>query len=257
MSLEFFDKYKHKIISTKQIKKIKSLNKKKKIVLCHGVFDIVHPGHLRHLAHAKSKGDILIVSITADKFIEKGINRPHVPENLRALNLSVFEMVDYVTIDRNKTAVNILNLVRPDYYVKGFEYFSSGLPIATKDEMRLVKKYKGKMIFSPGDFVYSSTKILNSNLPRINIEKLLMLLEKNKVTFEKILNTIENLKNTSVHIIGDTIVDTYTTGSFIGGQTKTPTFSILKQSVNHYIGGAAVVALHLKESGAKVNFTTL
>ena len=136
----------------------------------------------------------MIVSITADKFIEKGINRPHVPENLRALNLSVFEMVDYVTIDRNKTAVNILNLVRPDYYVKGFEYFSSGLLIATKDEMRLVKKYKGKMIFSPGDFVYSSTKILNSNLPRINIEKLLMLLEKNKVTFEKILNTIENLK---------------------------------------------------------------
>ena len=57
-------------------------------------------------------------------------------------------MVDYVTIDRNKTAVNILNLVRPDYYVKGFEYFSSGLPIATKDEMRLVKKYKVNDFFT-------------------------------------------------------------------------------------------------------------
>jgi rfaE bifunctional protein kinase chain/domain/rfaE bifunctional protein nucleotidyltransferase chain/domain len=257
MSLEFFDKYKHKIINKNQIKKIKSFNKKKTIVLCHGVFDIVHPGHLRHLAHAKSKGDILIVSITADKFIEKGLNRPHVPENLRALNLSVFEMVDYVIIDRNKTAIDILNIVRPDFYVKGFEYFSSGLPVTTKEEMKLVKKYKGRMIFSPGDFVYSSTKILNSNLPRISMEKLLMLLNKNNLNFDKIKKSLKKFRNTSVHIIGDTILDTYTSGSFIGGQTKTPTFSILKQKVDNYIGGAAIVALHLKESGAKVNFTTV
>ena len=62
--------FKNKIISLTKLKKIlKKLNSKKITVLCHGCFDIVHPGHLRHLQYAKSKSDILIVSVTADRFI--------------------------------------------------------------------------------------------------------------------------------------------------------------------------------------------
>ena len=82
--------------------------KKKKItdlILCHGVFDIVHPGHIRHLSYAKSKADLLIVSVTSDRHIKKGIYRPHVPENLRALNLAALEMVDYVVIDDYATPI--------------------------------------------------------------------------------------------------------------------------------------------------------
>ena len=63
---------------------------------------MVHPGHVRHLIYAKSKADILVVSITADKYIQKGMYRPFVPENLRAINLAAFEMVDYVIVDDNK-----------------------------------------------------------------------------------------------------------------------------------------------------------
>ena len=92
------------------------------------MFDIVHPGHIRHLAYAKSQADVLIVSCTGDKFIEKGIYRPHIPQNMRASNLATFEMVDYVVIDDNKKPLKLLNKLKPDYFAKGFEYTSKGLP---------------------------------------------------------------------------------------------------------------------------------
>ena len=88
------DHFKHKIKSINEIIDVTgNFPRKKKIILCHGVFDIVHPGHLRHLIYAKSKADYLVVSVTSDKYIDKGIYRPHVPENLRVANLAAFEIV--------------------------------------------------------------------------------------------------------------------------------------------------------------------
>ena len=100
MSLEFLKKYEYKLKTKDEIKSlIKDYPRDNKVILCHGVFDVVHPGHVRHLVYAKSKAQILIASVTQDKFIKKGIYRPHIPEKLRALNLAAFEMVDYVFID--------------------------------------------------------------------------------------------------------------------------------------------------------------
>ena len=87
-------------------------------IMCHGVFDVVHPGHLRHLLYAKSKADILIASITADAHIDKGLNRPHVPQDLRALNLAAFEIVDYVLIDTHPTPIENLLKIQPDFFAK-------------------------------------------------------------------------------------------------------------------------------------------
>ena len=101
-------------------------------------FDVVHPGHVRHLIYAKSKADILAVSITADKFIQKGNYRPFVPENLRALNLAAFEMVDFVTIDYNKTSINILKKFNPNF-CKRYEYSSGELPLQQKRRPKSLK----------------------------------------------------------------------------------------------------------------------
>ena len=103
MNKSFYKKYSYKIKTINEIKKIigKFNKRKKTISMCHGVFDVVHPGHIRHLFYAKNKSDLLIVSITKDKFIKKGTYRPHVPENLRAANLASLEMVDFVIIDQD------------------------------------------------------------------------------------------------------------------------------------------------------------
>ena len=74
------------------------------------------------MTYAKSKADKLIVSITADKFIQKGIYRPFVPQNIRAINLAAFEMVNYVVIDSNKKPLKLIKDIKPDFFAKGFEY---------------------------------------------------------------------------------------------------------------------------------------
>lgn len=258
MEQDFFEKYRPKLKTIDDlIEIIGPYSREKKVILCHGVFDVVHPGHVRHLAYAKSKADILIASITSDKYIDKGIYRPHVPEQLRALNLAAYEMVDYVVIDDNKKPLQILEKIKPNYFAKGFEYTSTGLPPSTQEEANVVNGYGGEMVFTPGDVVYSSSKFINLSRPKIHIEKLLSLMNVENITFDDLRQTLSSLKGLKVHVVGDTIVDTYTRTVLIGGQTKTPTFSVRYMGQDDYIGGAGIVAQHLKAAGADVVFSTV
>src|SRR3989338_7895475 len=78
---------------------IGSRPRSKSVIMCHGTFDLVHPGHIRHLIYAKSKADLLVTSLTSDAHITKANFRPFVPQALRAMNLAALEAVDYVIID--------------------------------------------------------------------------------------------------------------------------------------------------------------
>ena len=99
------DRYRHKIKSAEELRDIIGPRpRKKRVIMCHGVFDVVHPGHVRHLLYARSKADLLVASLTADDHITKGTHRPHVPQDLRAVNLAALEVVDYVIIDKNANA---------------------------------------------------------------------------------------------------------------------------------------------------------
>src|SRR6476661_3536034 len=94
----------------------------KTVVHCHGCFDIVHPGHIHHLQHARSLGDVLIVSVSADSHVNKGVDRPLIPEDLRAASLAALECVDRVYLNPLPAAVELLDILCPDIYVKGREY---------------------------------------------------------------------------------------------------------------------------------------
>ncbi len=258
MTKEFFQKYSYKIKTREELKELVGpFPRDKKVIMCHGMFDVVHPGHVRHLAYAKSKSDILIASITADKHNKKGVYRPHVPQNIRALNLAAFEMVDYVLIDDEAKPLVNLEYLQPNYFAKGFEYTGEGLPPATQEEADIVEGYGGEMIFTPGDVVYSSSNFIKMSEPNIGVEKLLSLMETNKVTFKDLRDALMSLGGRSVHIVGDTIIDSYTRTTLIGGQTKTPTFSVLYQGQDNYIGGAGIVAQHIRAAGADVVFSTV
>src|ERR1700757_3894071 len=120
MSEELHKNYRHKLLNKHELlQHIGVFPRKKKVIVCHGVFDVVHPGHIRHLAYAKSKADILVASLTTDKHIKKGTYRPHVPENLRALSLAAFDMVDYVIIDHMATPFENITFLKPDFFAKG------------------------------------------------------------------------------------------------------------------------------------------
>lgn len=249
--------YKRKIKSIAELKKIIGpWPHKKNVIICHGTFDIVHPGHIRHLQYASEKADILIASLTCDAHITKGKLRPFVPEELRAMNLAALEMVDYVVIDPNPTPLETLKELKPNYFAKGYDYFEEVSP-KTAEEIDVLESYGGEIIFTPGDVVYSSTALLESSRPRIASEKLLVLMESENVTFDDLRSTLTKFSDLKVHVIGDTIVDSLTYCTLIGGGIKTPTLSVKYEQQINFSGGAAVVAKHIKRTGAQVKFSTV
>lgn len=259
MNFKLTDRYKHKLKTVDELQKILGKNpRKKKVIMCHGVFDVVHPGHLRHLLYARSKASILVASITPDKFINKGIYRPHIPEDLRAINLAAFEIVDYVIIDDFATPINNLRKLQPDLFAKGYEYTPMlEHNLNTLEEINVVREYGGEVIFTPGDVVYSSSNLIEMSPPELKTEKLMMLMSRHSITFNDLHNAIDQVHTAKVHVVGDTIIDSYTNCEMIGGQTKTPTMSVKYESKKDILGGAGIVAEHLKAAGAQVTFTTV
>ena len=228
----------------------------KTVIMCHGTFDVVHPGHVRHLLYAKSKADVLVASVTADAHVTKAMYRPYVPQDLRAINLAALEAVDYVVIDPNPTPVENLRIIQPDYYAKGYEYSGAHNP-KTQEEVRTLESFGGEILFTPGDIVYSSSRIIESGPPDIGIEKLMLLMDGEGIGFPDLYDAIDSLKGIRVHVVGDTIVDSLTHCSMIGGMTKTPTMSVLFENRVDYVGGAGIVAKHLRAAGAEVTFSTV
>ncbi|NBV29496.1 ADP-heptose synthase, partial [bacterium] len=258
MDFESKTLFSHKIKTVNELKKvIKERPRKKKVIMCHGTFDVVHPGHIRHLLFAKSKADILIASLTADKHISKGSMRPYVPEDLRAINLAALEMVDYVLIDNDPTPIKNLNILKPDLFAKGYEYTDGSVNFKTQEEINVVESYGGEMIFTPGDIVYSSSALIELSPPSIAVEKLMILMAAEGINFTDLRQALTKLKGIKIHVVGDTIVDSYTYCTMIGGMTKTPTMSVRFDKKIDYTGGAAVVAKHLSAAGADVTFSSV
>lgn len=231
--------------------------RKKKMIMCHGVFDLVHPGHVQHLMYAKSKADILVASLTSDAHVAKANFRPYVPEELRAMNLAALEVIDYVIIDRNPTPLENIRSLQPDYFAKGYEYSESGVHPKTREEMATLESYGGEVIFTPGDVVYSSSAFIEVGPPKISAEKLVTLMESEGVTFATLREALAGFNNVHVHVVGDTIVDSYTYCTLIGGTAKTPTFSVKYERQVDFTGGAGVVSKHMKKAGARVHFSTV
>jgi rfaE bifunctional protein kinase chain/domain len=250
--------FSHKIKTAEEIRElIGPRPRKKKVIMCHGTFDVVHPGHVRHLLYAKTKADILITSLTADEHITKGNLRPYVPEDLRAINLAALEAVDFVVIDHDPTPLRNLAIIRPDFFAKGYEYTAGSVHPKTQEEIKVLESYGGEMIFTPGDIVYSSSALIELAPPSIMVEKLMVLMQAENVSFSDLRETLTKMTGLHVHVIGDTIVDSYTYCSMIGGMTKTPTMSVRYDRKVDFSGGAAVVAKHLRAAGAEVTFSTV
>ena len=250
--------FSHKIKTAAEIAQlIGDRPRSKKAIMCHGTFDVVHPGHVRHLLYAKTKAPILIASLTADEHIKKGNLRPYVPENLRAINLAALEMVDYVLIDVDPTPLENLKLIKPDYFAKGYEYTAGATNPKTQEEITVLESYGGEVIFTPGDIVYSSSALIELAPPTIGVDKLLSLMDSEKLNFNDLRLALGKLKGLKVHVVGDTIVDSFTYCHLIGGMTKTPTMSVLFEKKVDYVGGAGVVAKHIRAAGADVTFTTV
>jgi rfaE bifunctional protein kinase chain/domain len=250
--------YSRKIKTAEQVRaEIGPRPRDKKVIMCHGTFDVVHPGHIRHLTYARSKADVLIASVTTDAHISKADFRPYVTEALRAMNLAALEPVDWVIVDPNPTPLENLRILQPDYFAKGYEYVDGGVHPKTREEMDVLESYGGEVLFTPGDVVYSSSRLIESFPPDLSTENLHALMEAEGLHFDDLRAALRKLEGVRVHVVGDSIVDSYCYCELVGANAKTPTFSVRFVNRTDYAGGAAVVAKHLRAAGAEVTFSSV
>src|SRR3989344_5958544 len=123
--------------------------------------------------------------------------------------------------------------------------------------MDVLSQYGGKFVFSPGDIVFSSSKLLASQKPNLSLEHLHTLLQAEKITFKSVKNTLQKFKILNIHVIGDVIVDKYSICSVVGISQKSPAIHVQFNEANTFVGGAGIVAKHFKALGAKVTITTV
>lgn len=133
----------------------------KTIIHCHGCFDLMHPGHIKYFQAAKMMGDVLVVTISPDRFVDKGPDRPVFNEDLRAESIAALECVDYVAINKWPTAEEALRLIRPAIYVKGQEFENMEDKTGKiQKEVEVIQEIGAEIRFTH-EIVFSSTELLN------------------------------------------------------------------------------------------------
>ena len=229
----------------------------KTVVLCHGVFDLLHYGHIEHLREAKSQGDILVVSITASQYVNKGPDRPYFNDQQRMSFLSCIEFVDYVMLSEGTTVHDVVEHVQPDVYVKGQEYADSQNDVTGNidSEREIVERYGGHIYFTRGE-VYSSTRILNNffgALPKEVVkESKRMHAKYGDDVFDQIRRQVDAFSRLKILVVGDIIIDEYVFCRVQGVTMKDGAISTLYESQERYRGGSMAVAQHLANFAGKV-----
>lgn len=222
------------------------MKKNKKIVLCHGVFDLVHPGHLNYLKKAKQLGDILIVSVTSDKYVNKGPGRPVFDIHQRISFLADLKFVDKVYESKDYTAEKVIEKIKPDIYCKGIDY--SNKKKNKKDanlikEINSLKKHGGKFVFVKEKKFSSSRLINNNDLQNLNKEQIDYIKSLKKIiSLNDINKNIEKFKKLKVLVVGEIIIDNYIFIEPVGKSGKEPILIYKKKNENKFIGGTGYIS---------------
>ena len=228
------------------------------IVHCHGVFDLLHPGHFRHLAAAKDLGNILVVTITADSFVGKGPGRPAFDQGLRTEALAGIEAVDYVSVVSDATALPAIQQVRPNLYVKGVEYKDErDDPTGMIREERSLVESLGGMVTYTDDLVFSSSSLINAFMPQHAPETQVWLSSvREEFGLAAVLEWLDRVQEVDVTVVGEAILDVYTECETLGAASKEPVLCLNRGASVTHAGGSLAIARHCAGLGARTSLVT-
>lgn len=230
----------------------------RRVVLCHGVFDLLHLGHVRHLEEARRHGDMLVTTVTADTFVNKGPGRPVFSELLRAQMLAALEQVDYVAVNPAPTAVNVLHTVKPSVYIKGSEYANAADDITggIVDEREAVEAHGGVLAFTD-DITFSSSSLINKYLGVYDTEVHAYLEDaRDRDLLPTLLQSLERVRDLKVLVVGDTIIDEYRYVVPMAKSPKENMIATLYRDRETFAGGAIAAANHTAAFCARVDILT-
>ena len=230
----------------------------KKIVHCHGVFDLLHVGHIRHFKEAKGMGDILVVTETPDRFVEKGPHRPAFGEDLRAEAVAALDCVDYAAINKWPLAADTIRLLKPDFYVKGPDYKDPEKDVTggISTEEEAIVSVGGRLVVTE-DISFSSSNLINRHLP-VFTKAVKDFLEKfsSRYSAADVLNYLEQAKTLKVLVVGEAIIDEYQYCEAIGKSSKEPMLAVKRLSTEIFAGGVLAAANHLANFSDHVGLLT-
>ncbi len=231
----------------------------KRVVHCHGVFDLLHIGHIRHFEVARRHGDLLIVTVTPDHFVNKGSHRPVFPQRLRAEAIAALTAVSYVAINRWPSAVEAIGMLKPDVYCKGGEYRSVTGEVlqALQAERQAVEQHGGRIAFTD-DITFSSSRLLNDHFSLLppEAERWLRAFRK-RYSADQVLDALEAASAARPLVVGESIIDEYVFCDGLGKSTKDPVLAFQFRSTEAHAGGSLAVANHLAGFCAQVDLVTV
>ena len=219
----------------------------KRVVLCHGTFDLMHTGHIRYLQRAKQEGDILLVTVTADRYVNKGPGRPVFNESLRSESLAALACVNYVAVNQAVSAVEALHEIQPNVYAKGSDYRSHGDDISGNIalEQAAVEAHGGN-IFYTDEITFSSSNLLNSHFDVFPPEVKAFMRDFQELWPEKdVKKMIASLADMKVLVMGDAIIDQYHYTTPLGQTGKGSFMAVRYESEEQFAGGSIAVANHI------------
>ena len=236
---------KNKIIDVNNLKKVKNKFSGKKIVLCHGVFDLLHVGHIDYFKSSKKYGNILVVSVTNDKLVNKGPGRPAFSINNRLKFLQAIDCIDYLYVSNEITAEKVIKNLKPNFYCKGSDYSKKQISSDKnlRKEINALKKAKGKFrVINEASF--SSSQFINENALQNfskDCKKYINSVRK-KFNLNYIIQSLNLIKKKKVLIIGETMIDKYITTETIGKSGKEPMLVLKPKEEIQFLGGATYIA---------------
>ncbi len=247
-----------KILHLEMLPALLASHTSSRIVHCHGVFDLVHPGHIRHFQEAKRQGDILIVSLTPDRYVNKGPERPMFSELYRLEQVAALSCVDYVVLNDSPDAISMITRLRPHVYVKGKEYADHEADVTGKiaEEVAAVRSYGGDVYYTD-DIVFSSSSILNTvfDPSHQNARDFLSQL-KTDGTAALIPHFFSKMKTLRVMVLGDAILDEYQYVEPLGQAGKGLHMTAELRQRELFLGGSLIIANHLSQFVDQVTLVT-
>ena len=236
-----------------------SLPKGQQVVLCYGHFNIIHPGHIRYLEHAKSLGQQLIVAVQGDQMLTHSGNSHLFSAQERALGLAWLQIVDGVLILDRGDLAEVVQVLRPNLLVLGKE-FEKERQGQLRESLKALQEVSGKVVYHAGETQYATTDLLREeprDLQRECWEQFQQACQRQQLDLSKLQQALNRFQQSRLLVLGDTIVDQYIACDALGMSAEAPVLVVRELKAREYLGGAAIVAAHAQALGAQCSYLSV
>lgn len=245
--------YRAKILSLEEMARVsrEAQARGNRRVLCHGKFEVMHPGHTRHLEWASRQGEILFVTLAEDSAEWKS----SVAVDARLESVAALSMVDYVAKVPSLDASHSVAVVKPDILVRGVEYRTFRRHFTEREKAELAR-YGGQLLFSSGNAGFGNERADDRDPSGRSASQssLLSLIERQDLKITHLEEALSTFSQLQVAVIGDSIVDEYIFCDALGMSAEDPVIVVRPRTTERFVGGAAIVAEHAQSLGAKAHF---